>query len=144
MRRIWPLLFLAIIALPTSASAQAGAAQRQITALEDGWIQAVIKRDAAAFNRSLASDFVYTEDDRVYTKEQMIKELTTGSDTVTSGRNEDLIVHVHGTTAIATGWLILIGRGSSGAFERHYRYTDTWLKMGARWRIVAAQDYLKP
>jgi len=144
MRRIWPLLFLAIIAVPTAASAQAGAAQRQITALEDGWIQAVIKRDAAAFNRLLGPDFVYAEDDRVYTKEQMIKELTTGSDTVTSGRNEDLTVHVHGTTAIATGWLILVGRGSSGAFERHYRYTDTWLKMGGRWRIVAAQDYLKP
>jgi ketosteroid isomerase-like protein len=87
---------------------------------------------------------VYTEDDRVYTKEQLIKEVTTGSDTVTSGRNEDLVVRVHGTAAIATGWLILIGRGSSGAFERHYRYTDTWLKMGARWRVIAAQDYLKP
>jgi ketosteroid isomerase-like protein len=137
------LLLLVTLSAPTYLAAQA-AAKRQIAALEDAWIQAVIKRDAAAFNRLLGPDFVYTEDDRVYTREQLIKEVTTGSDTVTSGRNEDLVVRVHGTTAIATGWLILIGRGSSGAFERHYRYTDTWLKMGARWRVIAAQDYLKP
>jgi ketosteroid isomerase-like protein len=144
MRRArWSLLLLVMFSAPAYLGAQA-AAKRQIAALEDAWIQAVIKRDAAAFNRLLGPDFVYTEDDRVYTKEQLIKEVTTGSDTVTSGRNEELVVRVHQTTAIATGWLILIGRGSSGAFERHYRYTDTWLKMGARWRVIAAQDYLKP
>ena len=144
MKRVRSLLFVAMVWVPAGASAQAGPTQRQIAALEDGWIQAVIERDAVAFERLLAADFVYTEDDRVYNKKQLIAEITTGSDTVTSGRNEDLTVHVHGMTAIATGWLILIGRGSSGAFERHYRYTDTWLKTGARWRIIAAQDYLKP
>jgi ketosteroid isomerase-like protein len=144
MRRArWSLLVLVMLSAPTCLAAQA-AAKRQIAALEDAWIQAVIKRDAAAFNRLLHPDFVYTEDDRVYTKEKLIKEVTTGSDTVTSGRNEDLVVRVHGNTAIATGWLVLIGRGSAGAFERHYRYTDTWLKTGARWRVIAAQDYLKP
>jgi ketosteroid isomerase-like protein len=140
----WSVLILVMLSGPGYLSAQPAAAKRQIAALEDAWIQAVIKRDAAAFNRLLGPDFVYTEDDRIYTKEQLIKEVTTGSDTVTSGRNEDLVVRVHGNTAIATGWLILIGRGSSGAFERHYRYTDTWLKTGARWRVIAAQDYLKP
>ena len=144
MRRArWSLLLLVMLSAPTHLAAQA-AAKRKIAALEDGWIQAVIKRDAGAFIQLLEPDFVYTEDDRVYTKAKLIKELTTGSDTVTSGRNEDLEVHLHGTTAIATGWLILIGRGRSGAFERRYRYTDTWLKTGARWRVIAAQDYLKP
>ena len=121
-------------------------AKRTIAALEEQWITAVIKRDAAAFDRLLAPAFVYTEDDRVYTKAQLIKEVTTGSDTVTSGRNEDLVVRVHGNTAIATGWLVLIGRGATGAFERRYRYTDTWQRAaaGSRWRVIAAQDYLKP
>ena len=119
--------------------------QRRITALEDTWIQEVIKRDAAAFNRLLAPGFVYTEDDRVYSKAQLIKEVTTGSDTVTAGRNEDLVVRVHGSTAIATGWLVLLGRGAHGGFERRYRYTDTWQRSnGGAWRVIAAQDYLKP
>ena len=145
MRRArWSLLLALFLSCPTYLSAQTAAARRQIAMLEEEWIKSVIRRDAGAFNRLLAPDFVYTEDDRGYNKDQLIKEVTTGSDTVTSGRNEDLMVRVHGNTAIATGWLILIGRGSSGPFERRYRYTDTWLKMGARWRVIAAQDYLKP
>ena len=127
--------------------AEINRAKRTIAALEEEWIQAVIKRDAAAFDRLLAPEFVYTEDDRVYTKAQLIKEVTTGADTVTAGRNEDLVVRVHGNTAIATGWLILIGRSGGKPFERRYRYTDTWQRAGAagsHWRVIAAADYLKP
>lgn len=120
------------------------ATKRQIAALEEDWIKAVVNRDAAAFDRLLAPSFVYTEDDRVYTKAALIKEVVTGSDTVTSGRNEDLVVRVYGNTAIATGWLVLVGRGASGPFERRFRYTDTWLRTGNRWRVIAAQDCLKP
>jgi ketosteroid isomerase-like protein len=142
----WLVVLLAVGAIgPVSGSAQTLAAtKRQIAALEEDWIAAVVRRDAAAFDRLLAPSFVYTEDDRVYTKAQLIKEVTTGSDTVTSGRNEDLTVRVYGNTAVATGWLVLIGRGASGRFERRYRYTDTWLRTGNRWRVIAAQDYLKP
>lgn len=145
----WLLILLVVSATgPASGYAQSLAAtKRQIAALEDAWVKAVINRDAAAFDRLLAPSFIYTEDDRVYTKAQLIKEVTTGSDTVTSGRNEDLTVRVYGHTAVATGWLILAGRGASGPFERRFRYTDTWLRAGgagSRWRVIAAQDYLKP
>jgi len=145
MRRLHLMLSVALLVAPMAGHAQTLAAtKRQITALEEDWIKAVVRRDAAAFDRLLAPSFVYTEDDRVYSKAQLIKEVTTGSDTVTSGRNEDLTVRVYGNTAIATGWLILVGRGASGSFERRYRYTDTWLRTGNRWRVIAAQDYLKP
>src|SRR5438034_11694809 len=145
MRRVWlPLILALTLAGHSSARAQS-AAKRQIAALEDDWIKAVIRRDAQAFNRLLAPDFMYTEDDRVYTRPQLITEITTGSDTVTAGRNEDLAVRVYGgTTAVATGWLVLQGRGATGPFESRYRYTDTWVKVGGRWRVVAAQDYKKP
>jgi len=135
---------LVVLLIASSQASAQNAVQRQIAMLEDDWIKAVVRRDAMAFNRLLAPDFVYTEDDRVYTKQQLIKEVTTGGDTVTSGVNEDLLVRVHGSTAIATGWLVLRGRAPSGAFERRYRYTDTWTRMGGRWRVIAAQDCLKP
>jgi ketosteroid isomerase-like protein len=135
---------LLLIASGTAPAQDLAATKKQIAMLEEDWIKAVVNRDAAAFNRLLAPSFVYTEDDRVYSKAQLIKEVTTGSDTVTSGRNEDLVVRVHGNTAIATGWLVLVGRGASGRFERRYRYTDTWLRSNGAWRVIAAQDYLKP
>lgn len=137
------LLSVALLTSPSRLVAQDGV-KRQIAVLEDEWIQAVIKRDSAAFNRLLGPDFVYTEDDRVYNRMQLIREVTQGADTVTSGRNDDLVVRVHRGTAIATGWLILKGHGPSGPFERRYRYTDTWILTGGRWRVIAAHDYLKP
>ena len=144
----WSLLLAAFQFIFSAHAAAQGVLgpKRQITALEEAWITAVIKRDAAAFDRLLAPDFVYTEDDRVYTKAQLIREVVSSTDTVKAGRNEDLVVRVYGNTAIATGWLVLSGRGAGGPFEVRYRYTDTWLRMGGgnRWRVVAAQDYRKP
>lgn len=140
------VLGLVIATVPVAATAQASlaATKKRIAELEDAWVQAVIKRDAAAFDRLLAPTFVYTEDDRVYSRAELIREMTAGMDTVKSGRNEDLTVRVYGNTAIATGGLILAGRGAKGAFERRYRYTDTWQKSGNTWRVIAAHDYLKP
>jgi ketosteroid isomerase-like protein len=135
---------IASVPVPVSAQASLAATKKQIAQLEDTWIQAVIKRDVAAFDRLLAPSFVYTEDDRVYSRSELIKEMTAGADTVKSGRNEDLTVRVYGNTAVATGWLILAGRNAKGSFERRYRYTDTWQKSGNTWRVIAAHDYLKP
>jgi ketosteroid isomerase-like protein len=119
--------------------------KQQIARLEDDWIKAVIARDSAAFDRMLAPNFVYTEDDRVYTKPQVIREIITSTDTVTAGHNEDLVVRVFGDrTAIATGWLVMSGRGANGPMTVRYRYTDTWVRMNGRWRVAAAQDYKKP
>lgn len=145
MRRVpMSLLVLALVSAPSIVGAQVEATKRAIAALEETWIKAVIDRDARTFDRLLAPGFVYTEDDRVYTKQQLIQDITTSTDTVTAGRNEDLTVRVFGTTAIATGWLILIGRGPRGKFETRFRYTDTWARIGSRWVVVAAHDYKKP
>ena len=144
--RRWLMVCVTLVMFAPAAvqSQTLAATKRRITELEEEWIRAVINRDARAFDRLLAPGFVYTEDDRVYTKAQLIKEVTTGTDTVVSGRNEDLVVRIYGNTAIATGWLVLAGRNPSGRFERRYRYTDTWLRTGNTWRVIAAQDYLKP
>ena len=145
MRAVRMGLAMLLMAVPAGAGAQNLAATKRVIAeLEDAWIQAVIKRDAAAFDRLLAPSFVYTEDDRVYTRAELIREMTSGSDTVRTGRNEDLSVRVYGNMAVATGWLVLRGRGAKGPFERRYRYTDTWLRTSTRWVVVAAHDYLKP
>ena len=145
MRVLRLVVTLGMFAAPTLSPAQTvEATRRQITALEEDWIKAVINRDAAAFNRLLAPNFVYTEDDRVYTRAQLIKEVVTSTDTVVSGRNEDLVIRVFGNTAIATGWLVLAGHNKGGRFERRYRYTDTWQRTDGVWRVIAAQDYLKP
>jgi ketosteroid isomerase-like protein len=118
---------------------------RALLRLEDDWASALVKRDTVVFNRLLADGFVYTENDQVMDRAAVLQSVSSGSDTTEAAHNEELRVHRFGpSTAVVTGWLVVKGRGASGPFNRRYRFTDTWVKRGDRWQIVAAQDYLEP
>ena len=112
--------------------------------LEDDWALGLTRRDAALFRRLLADGFVYSEDDRTVGRDDVLRDVVAGPDTVETAHNEDMKVHRFGTTAIVTGWLVVGGDGPKGAFSRRYRFTDTWIRRGRRWQIVAAHDYLVP
>jgi len=117
---------------------------RTLLQLEDSWAVALVRRDGATFRRLLADGFVYTENDRTSTREEVLHEAEAGSDKVEAAHNEDMRVYRFGPTAAVTGWLIVRGRGADGPFDRRYRFTDTWVRRGGRWQIVAAHDYLAP
>ncbi len=118
---------------------------RVLLRLEDSWASALVKRDSATFERLLARGFVYTENDQVTDRAGVINSVVAGSDTITAAHNDSMVVHRYGpVTAVVTGWLVVGGRGPNGEFQRRYRFTDTWVKRGTRWQIVAAQDYVAP
>lgn len=133
----------ALVARPATPIAQ-DTVSRSLMRLEDDWCRALVRRDASVFQRLLADGFVYTEDDRLMSRDAMLRDMLTGTDTVTAAHNEDMTVHRFGSTGVVTGWLIIQGRGAGGRFDRRYRYTDTWVNQGGTWRIVAAHDYLVP
>jgi ketosteroid isomerase-like protein len=118
---------------------------RTLLRLEDEWASALVKRDSIVFTRLLAPGFVYTENDQTMDRAAVLHAVVAGSDTITAAHNEDMRVHRYGpVTAVVTGWLIVRGRNAGREFERRYRFTDTWVKRGGRWQIVAAQDYVAP
>jgi ketosteroid isomerase-like protein len=118
--------------------------ERAVLDLEEAWAKGVVKRDAATFKRLLAPGFVYTEDDRVQTGDQLTSDIISGTDTVTEARNEQMQTRAFDNAMIVTGWLIMQGRSGGKPFNRRYRFTDTWLKRSGQWQIIAAQDYLVP
>ncbi len=122
---------------------------RVLLRLEDDWALALIHRDGAVFRRLLADRFIYTEDDRTMSRDDVLHEVVAGTvvagtDSVKAAHNEDMRVHRFGQTAVVTGWLVVTGQGPNGPFDRRYRFTDTWVRRGGRWQIVAAHDYLVP
>jgi ketosteroid isomerase-like protein len=129
-----------------SAVAKGATAEEVLLRNEDGWAAALVKRDAAYFNRMLAPGFVYTEDAKLMTRADVLRDATASSDTVTAAHNEDMVVHQAGSvTAVVTGILVVEGRSSGKRFTHRYRFTDTWVKQDdGQWQIVAAQDYLMP
>jgi ketosteroid isomerase-like protein len=145
------VLVASVASLPCSAFAQQPKTRPSLTTdertvldLEDAWAKAVVKRDAATFKRLLAPGFIYTEDAKTFTGEELTREIVSGTDTVTDARNEELRTHTFDKTMIVTGWLVMRGRSGGKPFDRRYRFTDTWLKRGTGWQIIAAQDYLVP
>lgn len=117
---------------------------RALIDLENGWATALVRRDVGTFERLLAPKFVYTENDQLTTRQQVIASVT-GSDTVTEAHNAGMVVHPYAANvAVVTGWLVVRGHNSAGRFVHRYRFTDTWVATDGRWQIVAAQDYLAP
>ena len=141
----WLLVALVLAqAVDAQTPSVQGTEAQVLLRLEDDWALGLTRRDAALFGRLLADGFVYSEDDRTVGRDDVLRDIVTGPDTVETAHNEDMKVHRFGTTAIVTGWLVVSGHGPRGPFSRRYRFTDTWVRRNQRWQIVAAHDYLAP
>ena len=139
------LLTLAASPLVAQQKAAAASPAAELIRLENGWTTGLVKRDRALFEKLLAPKFVYTENDKLMSRADVLHEVAEGADRVTAAHNEEMVVHEYGpTTAVVTGWLIVSGEGKSGKYTNRYRFTDTWVKGSQGWQIVAAQDYLAP
>src|SRR6266550_3610219 len=124
-------LLLVALLLATQAPGAQDTVAQVLLRLEDDWAVGLTRRDAALFRRLLADEFIYTEDDRTVGRDDVLRDVAAGPDTVETAHNEDMKVHRFGTTAIVTGWLVVAGHGPKGPFSRRYRFTDTWVRQGA-------------
>jgi hypothetical protein len=134
-------LFAPLAPLASQTPAASSAASRQLFRLEDQWAAALIKRDSAFFRRTLHRDYVYSDERGTFTKDQVVAEQVGGTDTVDYAANDSMRAHVHGAAAVVTGLLIVRSHGKAGRAEHRYRYTDTWIRDGNRWLMIASQDY---
>jgi hypothetical protein len=156
MRRSWITLltfslYAALLLVPGSSGAQSSGRSPRTSLrtmppleLENQWTAALVLRSAPTFEELLAPNFVYTENNEVMSRGDVIKSVN-GPDKVTWARNEGMKLHDFGDVQVVTGVLHLKGTGNKGvAFDKRYRFTDTWQRQSGRWRIIAAQDYLIP
>src|SRR5881628_1508864 len=100
-------LLLVALLLATQAPGAQDTVAQVLLRLEDDWTVGLTHRDAALFRRLLADGFVYTEDDRTVGRDDVLRDVAAGPDTVESAHNEDMKVHRFGTTAIVTGWTFI-------------------------------------
>lgn len=113
-----------------------------IIKLENNFADAVVKRDEAAINELISDDFIYTENEKMYSRSEVIQSFLSPTDIIESAYNEDLQVRIYDKTAIVTGWLYINGKSSGTDLKKKYRFTDIWYFKDRRWQIIAAQDYL--
>jgi ketosteroid isomerase-like protein len=104
---------------------------------ESDWAESVVTNDVSVLKRILADDFIGVDiDGSHYSKADAIKDYARPSEFVSNHLNE-IEIRFYGDTAVAQGnesWKKK--DGTSGKFV----WTDTWIKRGGKWQIVAAED----
>jgi ketosteroid isomerase-like protein len=131
----------------TSPVAAKGTGKKMTTeaALKDNenrWEASVGTHDASVAQSLVANDFagVYW-DGKVINKSALMGEAKKDKDTYKSAVNERLAVHSYSpTVAVVVGTAHEKGTGKDGkAFDRTFRFTDTWVERNGQWQCVAFQ-----
>ena len=138
---MWAALAAVVATAPAGAAPRPGeaTARREIETGERAWGQAFVHGDAAALERLLADDFVgISPGGKTYTKAQMLKDLRTDPHE-TADRIDGLSVRFYGDTAIAQAHEHVVGPPPE-LEPSETVFTDTWVRRGGRWRVVAAED----
>src|SRR5947207_4164812 len=114
-------------------------AAADLKAMEDRWEAAVGAHDAKTVDGLVAPDFAGVWiDGTSRSKSGILRELKDDRDTYTSTKNEKLDVHSYGpNVAVVIGTAREKGTGKDGkAFDRTYRFTDTWMERSGQWQCV--------
>jgi ketosteroid isomerase-like protein len=112
---------------------------------ENRWSAAIAKHDTATIESMVAADFIGVNSrGKVQNRRAMLAELKSDKDTYTSTKAEKLDVHMYGAgVAVVVGMSNQKGTGKDGkAFDRTYRFTDTWMDRGGNWQCIASQGML--
>ena len=134
-------LQLALLLLPAAARAAAGPTEAELRRMTGELLSAVASGDWAVWDRYLDDSMVYTsEDGRTMTKAQLkeeIKPLPPGfSGTI---EVESVEIHVYGDAAVVSHEDLERENVFDQKLVSHYHITDTWIRKGGRWRLVASQ-----
>src|ERR1051326_4442363 len=113
--------------------------EQHIRQLNDDWVKAMVRRDAATLERIMAEDFYFTYPLEGDSKSQFIPCLLSGDLKIEHTMREQLNVRVFGTTAVLTArdsatWLYH-GRELAG----QYKIISVFAEREGRWQLCAVQ-----
>ena len=132
--------------MPVTASATAAPltsdseAKQQIKDLEQAWVAAENKHDAATLRSILDDRFVFTMggDAKLYNKEAFIAATVRGAPDPTQAQMlSELTVIINGDTAVSMGTDTERGTKMGKPYTEVARYSVTYVRRGGRWIAVA-------
>lgn len=111
----------------------------ELTHLENAWAGVHLPNDRAVFDRIVALEFVGTGvDGTVRDRDEWVKagEREAAGNSV----SKDVVVRAYSDTlAIVTGVKVTTRSEEGREVIHEDRFTDTWLKRGSGWQVIAAQ-----
>jgi hypothetical protein len=101
--------------------------------------RAQLASDTAELDRLIDDRLIFTgPDGRLYSKQDDLRVHRSGQQSMTRVDEEDLAALVVGGTGVT--WFLGVVEGvlDGEPFRARVRYTRTWIRAGAEWRLVAA------
>jgi ketosteroid isomerase-like protein len=131
---------------PAAAPEKKMGAEATVRDLENKWVASVATHDPAAASKALAEDYSgVSARGQVMSKRALLAQIKKDSDTYSSSKIGKMDVRLFGNTAVVIGTSTETGKDSRGlAFNRAYRWTDTWVLRNGAWQCVASQSTQVP
>jgi len=136
------LLALSAIALSAPAIAQAPDASRaEITAFADRFDKAQLEKNAAALEEMISDDLVFIDSSGKRSgKKEFIEGWTSPGDSYDPITLIDRIILPLGSdAAVVNAETTLTGISGGKRFSSHFRYADTFRRVGGKWQAVHIQ-----
>lgn len=109
---------------------------------ESDWAESTVTNNVGVVERILADDFVGVDiDGSHYSKASAIKEYRTHPSEFVFNHLNDVEIRFYGEAAVAQG---NEGWKKKDGTTGKYVWTDTWIRRGGKWQVVAAEDLVPP
>lgn len=139
------LLFIALILFAMFSSAHGqiknesstqNRVEQELRRLENEWLNSYVRGDKQTFDRIVADDFTRTDESGKFATKAEERALVQAppASVKASLTNEDMRVRVYANAAIVTGRIV--SKVQAG-LNFQSRFTDTFVKRGGRWQVVA-------
>jgi len=112
----------------------------ELTRQAIAWDKAIVRKDRALIEANMADDFRQIgSSGEVTTKRPFVDALVSSELEIEPYSVEDFEVRVYGEVALLSGRTRMTGRYQGKPFTSHYRYTDVYVRNGAKWQVVSVQ-----
>ncbi len=114
--------------------------EQTLVKMEQEMADAVVKSDTSVFDKYAADNAVFTDPGGMLAnKAQVIAMFKAGDLKIESSKIEDMKVQMFGNTAVVTYRTTDKGMYKGKDISGQYSWTDVFVKMGGKWKLVAGQ-----
>jgi uncharacterized protein (TIGR02246 family) len=126
---------------PMAGTTADGAEEKQLIQIEKDWMQAMLKSDAAAFEKYLAKEWIMDDRGQVTSRTQMLADFRSGAYEIESLQLSDVKPHVYGDAALVTSTVNWRAKYKSKDLPNSTRSIDFFVKRDGKWLAVSTQNY---
>lgn len=139
MKPHWLLAAAMAITVPAAHAGDNARDEREILRVEAELCRAFERGDVATLREGLDERFTLTDSSgKVTDLAQNLAEVERREPFYESFRNHGQSIRLYGDAALVTGITSIKGRSGGQAFAADFQFTDTWVRVGGRWKMAAS------